>query len=118
MEVIEYGKLVILKKDGTEGPYFDITKDFTIGRDKNCEIRIKLDCVSRIHSKISIDENGNCVLNHLSKTNPTLINGQSINDCSSLNDGDKISIGDREFIYQQAGMLSIRCLLTFSLIFL
>lgn len=29
---IAFGKLIILKKDGTEGPNFNITEDFTIGR--------------------------------------------------------------------------------------
>ena len=55
----EHGRIVVLKKDGTEGAFFDITReDIIIGRDANCDIRIKLPSVSRKHVRIYLDENG------------------------------------------------------------
>lgn len=55
----EYGRIVVLKKDGTEGAFFGVTSDISIGRDRECDIRIKLTSVSRRHARIFIDENGN-----------------------------------------------------------
>jgi hypothetical protein len=54
----EYGRIAVIKKDGTEGAHFIIHNDITFGREKNSDIRIKLNSVSREHAKISIDENG------------------------------------------------------------
>ena len=58
----EFGRIVVLKKDGTEGGVFEIdSSDVTFGRDKESDIRIKNSSVSRNHAKISIDENKNVI---------------------------------------------------------
>ncbi len=51
-------RIVIIKKDGEKGSSFGITQDITFGREKDCDIRIKLSSVSRLHAKIETDQNG------------------------------------------------------------
>ena len=100
----DFGRIVVLKKDGSEGAFFCVqNQDITIGRDKEADIRIKITTVSKTHARIYVDENGNCNLLHLSKTNPTVVNGECISDVNSavsLVDGDKFVVGEREFLYQ------------------
>ena len=73
-----FGEIVILKKDGSDGPAFSIEQDVHIGRDKDADIRVKMQTVSRTHVKIVIDENGRCHLINMSKTNPTCVNNRSL----------------------------------------
>lgn len=54
----EFGRIVIMKKDRSEGPHFSINANVLIGRDHTADIRIKLGSVSREHAQILIDENG------------------------------------------------------------
>lgn len=75
---VNYGEIVILKKDGSDGPAFSIEQDVHIGRDKDADIRVKMQTVSRTHVKIVIDENGRCHLINMSKTNPTCVNNRSL----------------------------------------
>lgn len=76
-------------------------------RDKSADIRIKLSSVSREHVQIVIDENGQCVLNHLSKTNPTLLNGEEVVRNVVLRHDDKITIGERIFCFK-SGLHHVR----------
>ena len=57
-EDIEYGRIVVLLKDGSEGSALSVTGDVQFGRDKSSHIRIKLASVSREHALISVDQNG------------------------------------------------------------
>ncbi len=100
---VEFGRLLVISKEGNNaGGIFPITKDCTIGRDKACDIRIKLNSVSREHVKIVVDQNGNCILNHLSKTNQTLFN-DTVLECSAvLKEDDKFILGERTFIFQSS----------------
>ncbi len=77
----------------------------TFLRDKESDIRIKLTSISRQHARIFVDENGQCNLEHLSKTNPTILNGSAVKDVIVLQDGDKISFGDRQFVFRKPGLL-------------
>ena len=97
-----FGKVIVVKKDGSEGAFFDIESDITIGRDKSCDIHMKLNSVSRTHAKMFIDENGCCNLENLSKTNPTFVNGKPILGVHILNNKDQITIGDRSFVFQSS----------------
>lgn len=55
---IEFGRIVVLMKDGTEGSALGVTGDVHFGRDKSSDIRIKLPSVSRDHALLSVDQNG------------------------------------------------------------
>ena len=57
-EEIEYGRIVVLLKDGSEGSALSVTGDVQFGRDKSSDIRIKLSSVSREHALLSVDQNG------------------------------------------------------------
>jgi S1-C subfamily serine protease len=64
-----------------------------IGRAKNCQIRFGEDCrtVSGVHCSIT-REGKDYYIRHLSKTNPTLVNGKPIADKWYLNSGDEIRL--------------------------
>ena len=95
-----FGRLVVLKKDGSEGAFFDITSDITIGRGTDCDIRVKMPSISRLQSRILIDENGHCNIENLSATNPTVLNGESVAESVVLKHMDEINIGGRLFTFQ------------------
>jgi antigen KI-67 len=96
-----FGRLAVVKKDGVEGAFFDVTSDILIGRNAECEIRIKIPSVSRKQSRLYIDENGRCCLEQLSTTTPTLLNGEEMAAAASqmLNDKDEICVAGRKFIF-------------------
>ena len=104
----EYGSLVLFTKDMQESTnVFPICKEVLIGRDKTTsDITVKVKTVSRTHVKICIDENGCCLIQNLSKTNPCVLNGNQLHlhsaDSDSepqvmLCDGDIFTLGDRSF---------------------
>ena len=95
-----FGRLSVVKKDGGEGAFFDVTKDVNIGRGVDCEIRIKIPSVSRHQSRIFVDENGRCNIEHLSTTSETFLNSKPLLSSVVLNDKDEISVGGRSFIFQ------------------
>ena len=75
---------------------YQLTNQPLINRDKESDIRIKLPQVSKHQAVIKVDENGKAFITNLSKTNPTIVNGNSIEDIeiSYLTHGDEILIGD------------------------
>ena len=84
---------------------YQLTNQPLINRDKESDIRIKLPQVSKHQAVIKVDENGKAFITNLSKTNPTIVNGNSIDDIeiSYLTHGDEILIGERQFLYQSSG---------------
>ena len=96
------GVVISIRRDGTKGPGFPIKNGETLfGRDKEADVRIKINSVSRKHCKIIADEKCNMTLLHLSNTNPTFLNGKPIIGSAELKDGDEINMGDRIFILKQ-----------------
>jgi len=72
-----------------------------IGRAIEADVRLNDSRASRLHARITseLDPNTNATtyrITDLGSTNGTLVNGELIND-ASLNDGDKIIIGDHLF---------------------
>jgi hypothetical protein len=53
-----YGKIVVIKRNNSDGACFPLKQSITIGRSANNEIRVQLTTVSRQHCKLNIDENG------------------------------------------------------------
>lgn len=51
-------QLIALLANGKEGQAFDIQGELTIGREKTCDIRVKVPSISRQHAKISLEANG------------------------------------------------------------
>eukprot|EP01041_Mallomonas_annulata_P008673 gene8673-17905_t len=98
---IEYGRILVMKRDGSTGGYMPITSDLSFGRDVSCEVLIKLPSVSRFHARILVDD-GKCILVPQSTTNPTQLNGKIIANNYVLRDGDVIDIRERRFVFKSA----------------
>jgi hypothetical protein len=65
---------------------------------------VKLQCVSRIHAKLHIDENGSASLENCS-VNGTLLNGAVVLTAEgmvSLRHNDRLVVGSREFRFAKA----------------
>uniref|UniRef100_A0A7S2WKN4 FHA domain-containing protein n=1 Tax=Mucochytrium quahogii TaxID=96639 RepID=A0A7S2WKN4_9STRA len=69
-----------------------------IGRGDDCDICIKLPYVSRRHVFVSVDENGQVVMENLcKKKDMTLLNGGPISERAVLKNKDIITVCDRRF---------------------
>ncbi|KAM6443735.1 proliferation marker protein Ki-67 isoform 2-T3 [Liasis olivaceus] len=96
-----FGKIVVIKRNGTDGTHFPLTANSCLfGRKKECDIRIQMPQVSKEHCKIEINENKEAVLFNLSSTNPTQLNGNQFQDPTHLNHGDVLTIIDRSFRFE------------------
>ena len=69
----------------------------TIGRDRDCRIRLADGVVSRSHAAIIV--NGNAlILTDLHSTNGTFVNGSRITCSTILRGGDRVRLGSVEFL--------------------
>ncbi len=93
--------LIVLLRNGEKSNNLRVidANGVTIGRESDCDIRIKLPSVSRQHAKLIINNKGLVVLQNFSKTNPTLLNDVAI-DSAVLKNGDIICIANRYFRFQ------------------
>ncbi|KAF0881113.1 KI67 protein, partial [Crocuta crocuta] len=94
------GRLVTIKRSGVDGPHFPLSLSTCLfGRGIECDIRIQLPVVSKLHCKIEI--NGQeAILFNFSSANPTQVNGSAIDKPVQLKHGDVITIVDRSFRYE------------------
>jgi len=93
-------KLFFVGLDGTEKSYrLQTHRPFTVGRDPGNDIILRDPKVSRHHAEI-IFERGFFVVHDLTSANGTYINGKRITESASLNDGDRVTLGDAEFVFQ------------------
>ncbi|XP_019736850.1 proliferation marker protein Ki-67 isoform X3 [Hippocampus comes] len=95
-----HGKIVVVKRTGGDGTEFPLTASCLFGRKADCDIRIQLPQVSKEHCRIDLNENKEVILTNLSSVNPTLINGEQLQQSERLKDGDVITIVDRSFRFQ------------------
>jgi len=113
------GRICYTKADGTVRVY-DLTRNITIGRAAECDIRVKQATVSRVHCNIirlpppaspseggssgPVDTDspfvGDYHLENLSQTNLTEINYIAKWGKTQLKDGDIITIGERDFVFR------------------
>ncbi|XP_056627763.1 proliferation marker protein Ki-67 isoform X2 [Triplophysa dalaica] len=94
------GKIVVIKRNGEDGTEFPLTASCLFGRKLNCDIRIQLPQVSKEHCRIELNENKELILTNLSSVNPTLINGEALQEIERLKHGDLITIIDRSFRFE------------------
>ncbi|XP_060719223.1 proliferation marker protein Ki-67 isoform X1 [Tachysurus vachellii] len=94
------GKIVVIKRNGTDGTEFPLTASCLFGRKLDCDIRIQLPQVSKEHCRIEFNENKELILTNLSSVNPTRINGEVLQQSERLKHGDLITIIDRSFRFE------------------
>lgn len=79
---------------------FDLSEgEIVVGRDKNCDIHLDSEAISRRHVRI-FTLMGDAFLEDLQSSNGTYVNGQLSKKCV-LNDGDVIQIGKKELRFSQ-----------------
>ncbi|XP_046929570.1 proliferation marker protein Ki-67 isoform X2 [Lynx rufus] len=94
------GRLVTIKRSGADGPHFPLSLSTCLfGRGIECDIRIQLPVVSKQHCKIEINGQEAKLFN-FSSTNPTQVNGSTIDGPVQLKHGDVITVVDRSFRYE------------------
>ena len=90
-----------IKNGSLSNEFYPIVERLSIGRDKDCMIRVRLATVSRNHGEITLDENGQCRLINLSKTNPITVNDKKLDsEGIVLHDGDVFFVGEHSFVFQ------------------
>ena len=95
-----YGSLKTKKEE------FKLTKQRTsIGRNKNSQIVINNNTVSKDHAIIEFDEDYNCTIKDLNSSNGTYVNGEKLKITPmKLRNGDKIKFGKYEinFVFESS----------------
>ena len=90
----------------TKKEVFKLTKQRTsIGRNKNSQIVINNNTVSKDHAILEFDEDYNCTIKDLNSSNGTYVNGEKLKLAPmKLRNGDKIKFGKYEinFIFESS----------------
>lgn len=92
------GRLSLKKSDGTYRD-FTIKRSILIGRGKECDIRIKVKTVSRRHCQVLVTD-GEYFLENVGTTNFTSVNHQEVYKPLKLENGDIITVAERDFLFQ------------------
>lgn len=82
------------------GSSFDLLGGLLLGRDKPAEVIVEDVFASARHARITARGPYN-YLEDLGSTNGTYLNGRLIDSPEQLSPGDKITIGDTEFRYEE-----------------
>ena len=92
--------VILAHKGPLDGMNWNLSKNFTIGRDPECDIVINDRQVSRIHAQIKITKSEDILISDLNSKNGTYVNGEIINSPVALKDGDEIKIAlVQEFVF-------------------
>ena len=81
----------------------------SIGRNKNNQIVINNNTISKDHALIEFDEEYNCTIKDLNSSNGTYVNGQKLKSIPlKLRTGDKIKFGkyEVEYIFESSNLLN------------
>lgn len=82
---------------------FELNRATTlIGRGKDCTLVINDPSVSRIHTKITQDDDGRVVVEDLRSSNGTYVNERRV-DVQDLRHGDRVRFGTVGFVFQVEG---------------
>ncbi|XP_065648439.1 uncharacterized protein LOC100205951 isoform X3 [Hydra vulgaris] len=99
MEATPVGYVVVIKRDGTDGPKFAIeasTNNVTFGRDEATDIRVQLPGVGLKHCQLNIND-GKITLENFSDNLPTKCNRVCVEKEKLLAHNDVFSIAHRSF---------------------
>ena len=81
------------------GMAFDIGDGAVLGRGDSAEIRLQDPFASGRHARL-IRQGGIVVIEDLGSTNGTYLNGELLQGPQPLHAGDRVRIGDTEFVYE------------------
>ena len=82
---------------------YSLGTELTLGRSSSNKIVIKDPYISKIHFKITKDEN-EFFIEDLNSANGTFLNGEKIEDVIVLTNSDVIRVGEIEFIFLNKDM--------------
>ncbi|XP_041367933.1 mucin-2-like [Gigantopelta aegis] len=98
-----FGKIVVIKRNGTDGAHFPLTATSCLfGRSNECDIRIQLPTVSKEHCRMDVNSDAQVFVTNLSQTNPTQVNGKAILAVVQVKHCDVFTISDRSFRFEFA----------------
>jgi len=75
---------------------FDLIGGLSIGRSKDCDVQIDDRYASSLHARV-FERGGRVLVEDMSSTNGTLLNGATLVGEAELIDGDTVQIGDTVF---------------------
>ncbi len=86
-----------------------LNEAITVGRLPDCELVIDDPSVSKHHAKLTWQSSGStALLNDLSSSNGTLLNGLDVKEEVTLRDGDEVTFGDARYCYLRTKTLHQR----------
>jgi hypothetical protein len=93
-------RLVVARAPGHDpGMIYDLDGDLVLGRGEHAEIRLEDPFASSRHARIY--EQGNIVvIEDLDSTNGTYLNEELLQTPRPLHPGDRVRIGDSEFVFE------------------
>eukprot|EP00914_Ancora_sagittata_P000736 GHVO01001997.1.p1 GENE.GHVO01001997.1~~GHVO01001997.1.p1 ORF type:complete len:259 (+),score=31.74 GHVO01001997.1:113-889(+) len=104
-----HGKIVVIKRNGTDRPHFPLTMSSCLfGRSNDCDIRIQLPNVSKEHCRLDVSGTGEVSLVNLSNINPVCVNGDAVEDAVAVQHKDTITVIDRLFRFEFPPNSSLR----------
>jgi len=84
---------LIAQNGPLQGQSWAIRNEIVIGREAGCDIVINERQVSRRHVQIYLNSDNQINISDLNSKNGTLLNGDFVNTCKQLKDGDEIIVG-------------------------
>ena len=97
--MMQFATLVAL--DGKPPQEYRLGSRTSIGRVKDNEVSIQTPSISRKHAVIALTAEG-YVITDLDSGNGTFVNDERV-QMSKLQDGDRIRLGDRAFVFRAPG---------------
>ncbi len=92
-------RLVVERAPGhTPGMEYEIAGGAVLGRGEQAEIRLDDPYASSAHARLVL-QGGRVVLEDLGSTNGTFLNEETVNGPQPLHQGDRVRIGDSEFLF-------------------
>jgi hypothetical protein len=93
-------RLVFERAPGHEpGMIYDLDGDLVLGRGERAEIRLEDPFASSRHARI-YEQGNSVVVEDLSSTNCTYLNEELLQTPRPLHPGDRVRIGDSEFVFE------------------
>jgi predicted component of type VI protein secretion system len=78
----------------------------TVGRATRADFVLEATLVSRIHCRLTVSPSGDLVVDDLSSTNGTFVNGHRVTR-QPLNPGDRLSVGRLDFVVTRDGAVGL-----------